>query len=391
MAVPVRRGDGGKHEEFSLPDEAEAGDDVALVGGDTDGANLEISPSEDSADWDVTSDKPTSREKPAEEFDQEDSRLAYEDSGEGPPEERESKSRRARRNARNREYNRLQEQRIEELTNQIQQLGGVVQRLTYGQVGLAANSLDGQIGNLEQALRMADQELADAVATNNGAKYAEVNKLRDEVITRLWGTKQQRVRMTEGGQVPQQAQPLPPSMPQQQQIDPAIKEAVDEKFERFQERFPWFDPESPDADCNIVRAIDAELLTQGYQRQTQAFWTTMESRMSKYGLNPDRGGDQDTDEAEDRNAARRRLNGGNGGRPLLGQDVAVRRAGPPTGSGRSTRGNGGGYALSEWQRDALRDEGLLEENLDEASVAKRDRIVGKWRKGAETLRRRGMN
>jgi len=75
----------------------------------------------------------------------------------------------------------------------------------------------------------------------------------------------------------------------------------------------------------------------------------------------------------------------------LGHDVPLRRGGPPTGSGRSTQTNRAGYALSEWQRDALRDEGLLEENLSEAEVAKRDRIVSKWRKGAETLRRRGMN
>jgi hypothetical protein len=379
MAVPVRRGDGGKHEEFSLPEEAEENPDVAMVGGDSEGADLDIDPSEDKTDWDVPKDKPTSREKPAEEFDQEDSRLAYEDTGEGPPEERESKSRRARRNARNREYTRQQAEQIDMLTQQLQQLGGVVQRLTYGQVGLAANSLDGQISSLEQALRMADQELADAVKTNNGDKYAEVNRLRDEVVARLWNSKQQRVRMGEGGQVQQPPQQQMPPPQQQTRPDPAVAEIVADKFDRFQDRFPWFDPTSPDADCNIVRAIDAELTTQGLQRHQTAFWQAMEQKMASYGLTPNSGEDDDERPA-------RRPNGG--GRPLLGQDVPLRRGGPPTGSGRSTRPNGGGFALSEWQRDALRDEGLLEDKLSEADIAKRDRIVSKWRKGAETLRRR---
>lgn len=382
MAVPVRRGDGGKHEEFSLPEDADTNDDVAMVGGDTDGADLDITPSEDKTDWDVGK---APAEKPAEEFDQEDSRLAYEDSGDAPPEERgAAQSRRARRNARNREYNRLQAEEIELLKNQLNQVTGVVQRLTYGQAGLAANTLDGQINNLEQALRMADQEMADAIKTNDGDKYSEVNKLRDEVVARLWSTKQQRQRMGEGGPVQQQAPQPQYQQPPQPRPDPVIQEMVADKFDRFQERFPWFDPQSGDADCNIVRAIDAELMQQGGQRHTQAFWTTLEQRMSKYGLNPNRG----EDDAEDERPASR-PNGG--GRAVLGHDVPLRRAGPPTGSGRSTRATGSGYALSEWQRDALRDEGLLEDKLSDAEIAKRDRIIGKWRTGAETLRRRGMN
>jgi len=293
MAVPVRRGDGQKHEEFSLPDEPEEGADIAMVGGENEGADLDIAPTDDKTDWDLpgASHPPPPADKPAEEFDQEDSRLAYEETAEGPPEERESKSRRARRNARNREYNRQQAEEIELLKQQLNQVTGVVQRLTYGQAGLAANTLDGQIGNLEQALRMADQEMADAIKTNDGDKYSEVNKLRDEVVARLWATKQQRQRMGEGGPVQQQApQQQPQPQPQQPRPDPAIQEMVADKFDRFQDRFPWFDPQSGDADCNIVRAIDAELIQQGGQRHTTQFWQAMEQRMARYGLTPNRRG-----------------------------------------------------------------------------------------------------
>jgi len=66
------------------------------------------------------------------------------------------------------------------------------------------------------------------------------------------------------------------------------------------------------------------------------------------------------------------------------------RARPPTGNGRAVSGNGrsnGGNSLTEIQVSMLRDEGLLEDKLSEEDVAKRDRILAKWRRGNESLRR----
>jgi len=377
-------------ENFSVPEDPAVSGDVALVGGNDEGPDLDIEPSEKD-DWDPPKGEPKPKADDGD-FDQEDSRLAYEDTNEGPPEERGAQSRRARRNARRRDYMAQQTEEINQLKQHIDALGGVVSRLTTGQAGLAVNSLDSQINTLEQALRMADQELADAVATNNGAKYSEVNKLRDEVVGRLWQTKTNRENMARNAQAAYQQQPQqqqPQQQPRAPQADPAITEMVADRFERFQDRYPWFDTNSGDADCNIVRAIDAELVTQGYQRHTPVFWSMLEQKMSRYGLAPDRnGGGGDDEDAADERPPRRV----NGGQALLGRDVDVpRRGGPPTGSGRSTRAGAGGYALSEWQRDTLRDEGLLEENLGDADVAKRDRIIAKWRKGADVLRRGRMN
>ena len=47
--------------------------------------------------------------------------------------------------------------------------------------------------------------------------------------------------------------------------------------------------------------------------------------------------------------------------------------------------------LDEVQTNMLRDEGLLEPNLSDADLARRDRIIGKWRVGAERLRRAGLD
>jgi hypothetical protein len=45
------------------------------------------------------------------------------------------------------------------------------------------------------------------------------------------------------------------------------------------------------------------------------------------------------------------------------------------------------FQMSDEQIDLLRQEGLLENNLDEKEQAKKDRIMGKWRRGAEALSR----
>ena len=62
---------------------------------------------------------------------------------------------------------------------------------------------------------------------------------------------------------------------------------------------------------------------------------------------------------------------------------------PPTGNGRSAPNGRSGFHLNEHQTSMLRDEGLLGDDLSKEDIAKRDRIMSKWKAGADTLRRSG--
>lgn len=384
-------------ESFSLPADTQSNldPDTAIVGDASDGHDIDTDLSDDEKNWDAPpAGTRTQQHRQAEDrqddqapqFDEEDARLAYSDDLREQQEEDQNQrpGRRSRRNARRRESQTAAQAEIERLKQQLQELGGVVRTLATGQTGLAANTLEGQITSLESALRMADEEMANAVKNSDGDTYSKAQNIRDNIVGRLWAAKNRHSQLLDstrrepederrqnGGQVQDRQPP--------QQIDPRIVEAVEDRFDRFCERFPWFDPQSAEANCNIVRSIDQELAARGLQRHTPHFWEQMERRMAQYGLRPEQGDDGEGDgQNEPQNRQQQR-------------NAPAIRSRPPTGSGRSTQTgrSNANNSLSEQQVALLRDEGLLEEKLSDEDVAKRDRIISRWRAGNSSLRRQG--
>lgn len=392
----VSRDGGAQHEEFSVEGaNLPPNSDYALVGDTSDGGQVDVDASEEEKNWDLpegqtqrtngTDQRVQQRDEGEQQgFDEEDARLAYSDDTEEGPRERQGNSKRQRRNQLRRERASRDQAEIQALRTQLEELGGVVRHLATGQGSLAVNTIEGQISSLENSLRIADDEMANAVAKSDGDTYSRALKIRDEIVGRLYGLRNQHARLSssvmqqeraDGGQVAPNGGGRQPA--QQQQVDPRIIEMVEDRFDRFSERFPWFDAQGNDANSNIVRAIDRELAGQGYQRHTAAFWQNLERRMSDYGLRPVRGEGDGGDEEQQEQAVQQR---GTMDRPL-------RR--PPTSSGRSTQSRGGGFTLSEVQTSILRDEGLLEDKLSDADLAKRDRIIAKWKSANGAGRRQG--
>lgn len=382
----VSRDDAGMDDEqdFSLP--TQIGGDVALVGDGNSGHNVDGTDDGDES-WDLPQEgqQPQQRQQQPQDddgYDEEDARLAYSDEEDDDGQQR--PSRRMRRNARRRQLQESIRNENAELRAQLESLTGVVNRLASGQSGLAVSSLDSQISTLENSLRITDEEMANAVKTQDGDTYAKAQRLRDEIVGRLYAAKAHRDRMAQaaaqfqrGGVVPQPQQPQPQPQAQQPQApDPRIVAAVEDRFDRFCERFPWFDPQSQDTDSNIVRAIDQELAASGFQRHQPAFWQELEKRMAGYGLRPQRNANQDDGDEDDTPPPPRRNN-------VMGRPLSR----PPTVSGRSTGAARNGFHLSEAQTSILREEGLLEQNLSDADKAKRERIINSWRKGSQALRR----
>src|SRR5215510_14410732 len=149
---------------------------------------------------------------------EDDARLAYDDSEEGIEERR---SRRARRNRAHREARTQladKDQHIAVLSQRLDQLNDVVRSLTQGQTGLTLGTLDNQLNAARQALALADDELARAVAASDGNKFREVQRLRDDAAARVFqldGAKnqiindQRRLAAMNGG---------PPRAPQNQPV-----------------------------------------------------------------------------------------------------------------------------------------------------------------------------
>jgi len=392
------------------------GFDEALVGtGDDGAAQIDIDPSErdnnpflgseqDDENWDLPEDKRrkqtggqsqtggTTRqarehEQRDEEGDgEEDLRLAYDE-----PEEEQRTSRRSRRNRSRRQAIDQRDQHIAFLTNEIQQLREAQANLHGGQFDLSARDVESRIQNHQAAIERADVEIARAIKDSDGDTAVALQRERDRLNYQLWqlqNTRQNMVeyaeRMQRGGQ--------PDGRPQLDPRQVAQLQAQDGEFQRmkdvFLDRYSWFDEANDDPDHQFVKQLDRKLYEEGFQRHQKAFWHEMERRMMSAGFRPDNGAEFNDDEEPGFQSRRqfqsRRVNGNghyNGGQP--------RRANlPPTGMVRSTSRPGrgdGGFALSDEQVDLLRQEGLLDNNLSEADQAKKDRIVGKWRRGAQAL------
>jgi len=397
--------------------DVDIGGDQAIVGGvdgedsglNVDGDGDELSQQiarEDKNDWDLPpedrgKDAPEPRrerrardreETPTEELseDEEEVRLAYDESERGYEERR---GRRSRRNRSRREALTGRDQEIEQLKHALTQQSQYLQRLTGGQMGLAARDLEARITYARNAIDMADAELGRAIKESDGDAYTKISRARDEAQKELWQleTQQRNLEETarrtfaEGGRTDQNngADREQPQLSPDQQRELARREADAARFaEVFQDRYSWFDPQQRGGDNDVVHEIDQELIAEGYLPHTKAFWHQMEDRMREEGFRPNEDDDEDERPARRRpeGAARSRASA-NGGRPPTSGRGGTRRDG---------RG-GGGFQLTEVETNMLRDEGLLESNLAESDLARRDRIIGKWRVGRERLRRAGLD
>lgn len=376
--------------------------DVAMVGDPNEnGAAITIDPSEretppippEDENWDLPKDqRPTPRndvniEPEDEPVDEDDVRLAYDESEE---EQNIRSGRRSRRNRSRRGAIDQRDQTIQMLSQELQRQGNLLQNLYGGQFNLSARDIDQRIQFNSSALERADIELARAVKDSDGEAFAAINKERDKIYRELFQLQgmrenlESRARETFTPQQPQgQAQGGQPQLtPEQQQYLQDQESEFERMRDIFLDRYQWFDPDQGnDADHRLVKRIDAEVTQDGYQRHTKAFWHEMERRMRDEGFAPE------SRESEMEQPTRRQVNGNGHAR---GGGFESRRSTPPTGAVRGTRrpGTNGGYALSEVEQDILEGEGLLESNLSKEDAAKRDRIIGKWQRGKQALRGR---
>jgi hypothetical protein len=397
------------------------GFDEALVGGaDDQAATITIDPSEaalnpflggeDDDDWDLPDDKkkktdaepPPRRQRETRQEDEpedaeEDIRFAYdEEAGE---------ERGGRRSRRNRSVKRQIGQRdetIAELQARLAKTEEQLSGLMGGQFNLSARDVEQRIQYHQNAIDRADVEIAKAIKESDGDTAVALQRERDKIMQGLYqlnNTRQQMAehakRMAEGGEVDADGQP-------QRRIPPEVRQQIaaqDQQYERmrdvFLERYTWFDPdEGDDPDHDFVKRIDRKLVTEGYSRHQPAFWHEMERRMNKAGFRPDGrtlDEEEDVDERPRREFRSRRETNGDDRRRGGDRDGNgfQRRANlPPTGRVHSNTRPGRGetaFRMSDEQIDLLRQEGLLENNLDEKEQAKKDRIIGKWERGARAL------
>lgn len=325
-------------------------------------------------DDDLEDDGPDNAEARRErrvETNEDDDRLAYDDEDEDDVGAA-GGGRRARRNRARRLREQQSQQHIAQLTGVVTTLQSQLERMSHGQLSLAAGDIDGQIGQVQGHLSTIDAALAKAVKDGDDAAFAQANRLRDEARDRLSSLAYERRRL----EVAAQQRPDPRQLQQRQQVQQGPNPVAVRLSEKFMSRHPWFDPDDPsDEDSQIVKAIDDALANEGSNPGTKQHWQELERRVKARGLGA--GGDMDDEDDRDETTQRRSQPSrrGNGGLP------------PRAGRGSGGRGAGrGDFTLTPFMRETLEAEGILEtKGLTEDQLKYRKKLTSQWKEGFQKL------
>lgn len=224
----------------------------------------------------IGGDKPAD-EKPAEEDkaddqdehddeDEGDERLgAHEDENEVDAAERNRKSREQRKLRRERAKAHAEREREELrlMREQNAQMQERLRQLEASTIGSNAAQLAAQRDKLLQDARMADDIRAAAISAGNGADVVQAEQIRDNLRQQAAQLDQQINQYEQARQ--RIAQP---------QADPNVTTLA----QQWISANPWYDPAGRDADSATAKTIDAQLVKEGFNPATQAYWRELTAR-----------------------------------------------------------------------------------------------------------------
>ncbi len=206
-------------------------------------------------------------EQSQEQEEQEDERLSEELSADDEA-RREAKRAERRRRKENQRYAR--DKTKEELQYLIEQNRLLQQRLE----AVETHAMTAQKGTLDQnyqqalyGVQAAEQALAKAIEIGDGTRVPELLRQRDQALAKAAEIN----RMKAGFDAPKA---------------PVQNNEVTERAQRWAAEHSWFNANGTDPDSIIAKAVDASLMSEGYDPATSRYWNELEmplwSRRSIY-------------------------------------------------------------------------------------------------------------
>ena len=266
--------------------------------------------------------------------------------GAQPGETPEQLTARQRRRAREKQARDRERAEAARLREENEQLKRAVLHVDARVSNVERAGIDGQISALEVEIQRAQHVMARAMTAQNGDDFNQALEIRDQFRDQLQKLKADKAKISkqatdQGQEPPTQQQVRLPNGQTQQQVS----------FQQvFMSRHPWFNaaPGVQDKDSKAILQIDTEMLAEGKDPSTPAYWIELERRVQEDVPHRFQQAAQD-----DQGANPQRQNGrGNGanGRPTGGPKL------PGGGSGGGPgAGNGGAvkFHLSKARKDAM--------------------------------------
>lgn len=126
------------------------------------------------------------------------------------------------------------------------------------------SSYDAQIAQAQKDAQLADQVIAKAIEAGNGEDAAKALKYRDQAMQRV-----QQLNYAKH----QAAQTRPAA--------PGVDDLTMAYAQEFMKENKWYDPQGRDEDSAIVMAIDQALAKDGFNPQTEEYWSELKRRAAR--------------------------------------------------------------------------------------------------------------
>jgi hypothetical protein len=142
-----------------------------------------------------------------------------------------------------------------------QRVGGVESHAVSSNV----QTLEARLQQATRQVEQAESIIASATEAGNGQDVVAAMRIRDQAIVDVQQLQQAREQLAYSQQ---QAQ-VP-------QVDPAVVNYA----RQWMEANPWYDPQGRDRDSAVTKAIDNELVRDGYNPTTREYWEELTSRVA---------------------------------------------------------------------------------------------------------------
>lgn len=161
------------------------------------------------------------------------------------------------REAQERELQTLRQQTLE-MQQRLLAIEGHAQQSTV-------QSLEQKIAQTQNDIRQAEMVIAKATEAGNGDDVVAAMRIRDAAfadLNRLAATREQYTQ---------------PRQPQAPQVDPAVAGYA----KQWLEANPWYNPAGTDRDSALTKAIDAEVMAEGFNPKSREYWEELTNRVAE--------------------------------------------------------------------------------------------------------------
>lgn len=129
-----------------------------------------------------------------------------------------------------------------------------------------AQTLEERLAKAQRDVQQAEHFIAKATEAGNGEDVVAAMRIRDQAMAETNQLAQQRQQFEQARQ--QAATP---------QVDPTVVNYAKE----WMQANPWYDPQARDRDSALTKAIDNELVREGYNPASREYWEELTDRVAE--------------------------------------------------------------------------------------------------------------